>query len=90
MVSCTAAASANFLGPRTVHALASRMLSQQQQQCTTHLPPLITLCPRHLLPGCSACTPHRYELYFGLATLTHGASAADLWVPGLTAGFREC
>lgn len=34
--------------------------------------------------------PEWYELYFGLATLTHGASAANLWVPGLKAGFREC
>jgi hypothetical protein len=34
--------------------------------------------------------PEWYELYFGLGTLTHGHTAADLWVPGIRAGFKEC
>lgn len=34
--------------------------------------------------------PEWYELYFGLGTLTHGHTAADLWITGIKAGFKEC
>lgn len=34
--------------------------------------------------------PEWYELYFGLGTLTHGDTAAELWVTGIKAGFKEC
>lgn len=34
--------------------------------------------------------PDWYELYFGLGTLVQGNMAADLFVPGIKAGFKQC